>query len=97
MKSTHIIDEYHDMRLEAYERDEIAAGFSIYYRQVKQEWEDPEDILLQLEMYVLGNRRQSFKTHRAAWVVLAYFFERCDIFDQPPDDWRTSDVAGSAV
>ncbi|WP_460333353.1 ABC-three component system protein [Actinoallomurus acanthiterrae] len=96
-RSTRLIDQYYTMRMAAYERDEVAAGFSIYYQQIKEDWEDPEDIIWQLEMYVLGNMHQDRRTHRAAMVVLAYFFERCDIFEQPPPDWRPASVAGSST
>jgi hypothetical protein len=87
MKYTHLVDEYFAGLMNPYEVDEIAAGFSTYYRQVREVLADPEDILWQLEMYVLGNARQHPQMHRAAGVVLAYFFERCDIFDRPPADW----------
>jgi hypothetical protein len=76
------------------ERDEVAAGFSAYYRQARENWDDPEDIFFELQKYVIGNMLQPAKTHRAALVILAYFFERCDIFETPPPDWRISDLAG---
>jgi hypothetical protein len=95
MQSTHLINEYYEMRMAVYEIDEIARGFSAYYQQIKDDWDDPEDVLLELEKYVLGNRRQPFKTHRAAWVILAYFFERCDIFEEPPEEWQPPNVVGS--
>lgn len=97
MKSTLLVEEYYQMRITITERDEAARGFSIYYESVKEYLTDPEEIMLELEMYILGNRRQSLKMHRAAWVVLAYFFERCDIFEQPPDGWSvSSDTLGSS-
>ncbi|GAA1664203.1 hypothetical protein GCM10009733_072450 [Nonomuraea maheshkhaliensis] len=95
MKYTHLVDEYFAGLINPQEVDEIAAGFSMYYRQTRKLLDDPEDILWHLEEYVLGNARQHPQVHRAAWVVLAYFFERCDIFEQPTPNWRpaTSGIA----
>ncbi|GIH62230.1 ABC-three component system protein [Microbispora siamensis] len=97
MKSTHLIDEYYDLRIMEIQRKEVAEGFRIYYQQVREAWTAAEDILWQLEMYVLGNMRHDPRTHRAAQVILAYFFERCDIFEQPPADWRPSTTSGDAT
>lgn len=47
-----------------------------------------EDVLWQLQMYVLGNAQPRPKVLRAAHVVLAHFFERCDIFEAPPAGWQ---------
>lgn len=94
MMYTHLVHEYYEGKMKVLERDEVAAGFSAYYRQARENWNDPEDIFFELQKYVIGNMLQPAKTHRAALVILAYFFERCDIFETPPPDWRISDLAG---
>lgn len=94
MKHTYLVDQYYAGLISPYERDEVAAGFSAYYRQIRESLDDPEDVLWQLEMYVLGNEIQHRQVHKAAWVILAYFFERCDIFEQPSNDWQPSSELG---
>ncbi|WP_308457860.1 ABC-three component system protein [Streptomyces sp. SM12] len=89
MRHSHLVDVFYDGALRTAEHDEVAQGFRLYYDQIRRDrTSDPEDILMQLEMYILGNRRQPYRVHLAAWVVLAHFFERCDIFDSPPPGWR---------
>ncbi|WP_408059262.1 ABC-three component system protein [Streptomyces mirabilis] len=70
------------------EHDEVARGFRVYYEQIRRDWADPEDVLWQLQMYVLGNAQPRPKVLRAALVVLAHFFGRCDIFEAPPTGWQ---------
>ena len=92
----HLVEAFYDGSLREIEHDEVAEGFRIYYEQLKVEWEEPEEVLWQLEMYVLGNERQHPKVHRAAWVVLAHFFDRCDIFEVPPPGWTSHTLEASA-
>jgi len=94
MRNSHLVDAFYDGTVRELEHDEVAQGFRLYYEHVRNEWEDPEDVLWQLEMYVLGNASQQPRTQRAAWVVLAHFFERCDIFEVPPQDWSPAGTIG---
>lgn len=87
MRQSHLVEAFYAGTLRAVEHDEVAQGFRVYYEQVRRDFPDPEDVLWQLEMYVLGNGSVPPRTQRAAWVVLAHFFERCDIFDAPPPGW----------
>ncbi|OMI40148.1 ABC-three component system protein [Streptomyces sparsogenes] len=96
MRHSHLVDAFYEGGIRAVEHDEVAQGFRLYYEQVRQEWTEPEDVLWQLEMYVLGNGSQQPRVQRAAWVILAHFFERCDIFDAPPPGWAGSGVEVSA-
>lgn len=86
-RQSHLVEKFYTGSLRELEHDEVAEGFRIYYEELKGEWETPEDVLWQLEMYVLGNQLHHPKVHRAAWVVLAHFFDRCDIFEIPPPGW----------
>jgi hypothetical protein len=95
-RQAHLVEAFYDGSLREIEHDEVAEGFRIYYEQLKVEWEEPEEVLWQLEMYVLGNERQHPKVHRAAWVVLAHFFDRCDIFEVPPPGWTSHTLEASA-
>lgn len=71
------------------ERDEVAEGFSAHYRLLRHEIGDNSDeILWRMQGYVLGRSRATWDREDAADVVLAYFFEECDIFEIPPPGWR---------
>ncbi|MFB6654074.1 ABC-three component system protein [Streptomyces microflavus] len=88
MRQSHLVDAFYEGTMRELEHDEVAEGFRVYYQQMRREWPDPEDVLWQLRMYVLGNAQPRPKVLRAALVVLAHFFERCDIFEAPPAGWQ---------
>jgi hypothetical protein len=87
MKYTPLVDDYYAKSVDGAEGEEVATGFTNYYQIVKTEWADAEDVLWQMEMYVLGNESQPPQVERCAWTILAYFFERCYIFEEPPPGW----------
>lgn len=95
MRHTPLVEAFYAGGIRTLEHDEVARGFRIFYEQVRQEHTDPDDVLWQLEMYVLGNERQRPQVHRAAWVVLAHFFFRCDIFEAPPSDWSPTGLVSA--
>lgn len=81
------IDLYYTQCIDITERDEVAAGFHEEYLRLRAEFDDPDDIVWQLEQYVLGNASAPPAQRRAAMAVLAYFFQSCDIFENPPADF----------
>jgi hypothetical protein len=92
MKYTPLVERYYGQTSDDAESEEVAAGFANYYQIVRTEWDDPEEILWQMEMYVLGNASHPPQVQRAAWVILAYFFERCFIFEEPPPGWTMEET-----
>ncbi|MFB6398331.1 ABC-three component system protein [Polymorphospora lycopeni] len=95
MRYTPLVDEYYQQRQDVTERDEVAQGFNAYYQQVKADYGDPGDVLWKLQEYVAGNARGRRDHERAVMVVLAYFFETCDIFEEPPTNWRAPVLQGT--
>jgi len=95
VRHTHLVEAFYAGSIRALEHDEVARGFRIFYEQVRRQYPDPDDVLWQMEMYVLGNERQRPQVHRAAWVVLAHFFFRCDIFEAPPSGWSPTGLVGA--
>jgi hypothetical protein len=93
MRHTHLVEAFYSGAYREIEHDEVTQGFRLYFDQVRRDWDDPEDILWQLEMYVLGNGSQPPRVQQAAWVILAHFFERCDIFQEPPVGWTAGRLA----
>ncbi|MFF3431483.1 ABC-three component system protein [Streptomyces sp. NPDC002602] len=88
MRQSYLVDAFYAGSRNELEHDEVAEGFRLYYQQVRRDYSDADDVLWQLKMYFLGNAQPRPKVLRAALVVLAHFFERCDIFETPPAGWQ---------
>lgn len=87
LQSTYRVSQYYDQRRAVMERDEVAKAMTQEYLRVKSEYSDPEEVVWQLENYILGNVSRPPRVRRAAMVILAHFFETCDIFDEPAQEW----------
>lgn len=90
MRYSHLVEQYYEGLVEEVQHDEVAAGFAAYYQQVRAEvgGDDPDEIMWELERYVLGNEYQRPRVVLSAAVVLTHFFERCHIFEVPPPGWQ---------
>lgn len=96
-KLSHVIDEYYARVADLTEHDEVAAGFKAHYQQVRLENPgDPDAVMWEMGVYVLGNRHPTREMQLTADAVIAHFFERCDIFDRPPADWQPGQPHGWA-
>jgi hypothetical protein len=94
MRHTHLVEQYYQGVADVTERDEVAADFNAYYRQIALQYDEPDHVIAELQKYVAGNQRGHAGMELALWVVIAYFFETCDIFQEPPQGWApTSTVA----
>ncbi|GIG59259.1 hypothetical protein Lfu02_36310 [Longispora fulva] len=87
MMHTYLLDDYYDNVADVTARDDAADGFRAYYQELAEVCTTPDQIVYELGHYVLGNLRADRARERALDVVLAYFFETCDIFDAPPPGW----------
>lgn len=87
LRHSYLVDEYYAGITKVDEHDLVARGFRIYFDQLRAATADPEELWLGLERYVVGNARVTLRATWAAAVVIAHFFERCDVFDIPPSDW----------
>lgn len=63
--------------------ERIAEEFRRRYSQLKENGRLPDGIFTHLQEYAGGGR--DLKQQGAALAVLSYFFERCDIFEDPVD------------
>lgn len=98
MRDAALVRSYYDGRLDPPAEDEAAAGFNAYYRMLRSQYgDDVGEITWGLQTYVHGNLRSRSNDHLAGWVVLAYFFGRCDIFDNPPPGWNSGMMNGAAT
>ncbi|MQY18072.1 ABC-three component system protein [Nocardia macrotermitis] len=95
---SYLVDEYYRGLLDPRERDEAAAAFRAYYHAMRSmHGDDTDEILWEMEGYVLGQERPRPSRGAAAKAVLAYFFDECDIFDVPPPGWRPTYPSGGAT
>lgn len=95
MRHSRQIDEYYARLIDVNERDDVANRFNSEYLSAVEEGLDPEAILLQLRIFLAGAVKQTAPAYRAQTAVLAYFFQRCDIFENPPPGWTPSALAVS--
>jgi hypothetical protein len=65
--------------------DRIADGFKRKYQELRGQGLPPSGIFFGLQEYTGGINRNSPEREAAVWAVLAYFFEKCDIFERPPE------------
>ncbi|MDD6792614.1 MULTISPECIES: ABC-three component system protein [Thermobifida] len=98
MKYVPLVEAYYQQRNDPFERDNTAAAFHAEYQRISQEYSDPDEILYQMQQYVLGNKAPTREGYVNAQVILMYFFGECEIFEIPPEDWQPSneyaEVAG---
>jgi len=98
MRDSHLVQKYYDGLIDEAQHDEVAAGFADYYKQVRgRVSDDPDEIIWELERYILGNELPRFEVLLAAGAVLTHFFERCHIFENPPPGWKLSTVVASSA
>ncbi|MGY4767545.1 ABC-three component system protein [Kribbella sp. CWNU-51] len=83
------IDAYYANRVDVTERDEVASGFREEYERLRQEYTDPDLVFWGLERYILGNASVPLRQSNVAKAVVTYFFQSCDVFDNPPAGWAT--------
>lgn len=66
-------------------RDEKAASFRKIYRNTKQATHEPSEIVERVYTALGGQDvRMSTKRANAVYAVTVYFFDTCDIFEEPP-------------
>ncbi len=61
--------------------DEIVETFRTKYKELKDSGIDPDRIFLELQVFAGGELTQEPKHQAAVLTVLAYLFDRCDIFE----------------
>ncbi len=64
--------------------DRVAAAFRARYEELKGHGLGPDRIFAELQAFVSGDRVVVPAEQAAALALLAYLFERCDIFDDVP-------------
>jgi len=63
--------------------EQIAEAFRVKYGDLKNRGDSPEEIFWTLYSYTGGDEFTGPKQQAAVFAVLAYYFHRCDIFENP--------------
>lgn len=86
IKSPLIVDffsQWHDETL----GERLAEAFKAEYQRLREQ-HSPNQIFAELQSWAGGDRRGTPEHEVAVLTVLAYYFERCDIFEEPRRDVR---------
>ena len=81
IKSTLVADflsQWHDEML----GERLAEAFKVEYRRLRGD-HGPNQIFAELQSWAGGNHRGAPEHELAVLTVIAYYFERCDIFEEP--------------
>ena len=87
MRFTKQVDEYYNRSYDVLARDETAAAFREKYQTLKSQDLSPDEILQELFVYVAGNHWSGPTRLTSVFTILSYFFQTCDIFEEPPVDF----------
>ncbi len=74
--------QWHDETL----GERLAESFKAEYRRVREQRYSPNQIFAELQSWAGGNPRGTPEHEMAVLTVLAYYFERCEIFEEPRGD-----------
>lgn len=75
----HFFDKYYDPIL----GDKIASAFKIKYNELREAENPPDIIFAKLQEFAGGSQRGTPKHEASVLAVMAYLFEKCDIFENP--------------
>jgi hypothetical protein len=84
------LDEYYEGYYDVEAREETAAAFKERYMSLHGLELTPDEIFQDLFVYVIGNMLPNAELLTSAHTILSYFLQRCDIFEEPPDEYRYS-------
>ena len=84
-----MIREYFDASADTELEDKCSASFRMMYERHREVTKDSSEIISRLHVDLVGsNPRHDAKMALALHAVIAYFFDICSIFDEPPVGWR---------
>jgi hypothetical protein len=87
MRFTKHVDDYYEGYYDVLARGETAAAFKEKYLSLSELDLIPDDIFQELLVYVTGNMMPTPALLTSAYTILSYFFQRCHIFEEPPDSY----------
>jgi hypothetical protein len=78
-----LVEQYFDRCYDPTLGEAIAESFRARYRELRESQTPPDEIFRELHAHAGGGRRGDPGHEVAVLAVLSYFFERCDIFEEP--------------
>jgi hypothetical protein len=81
------VADYYEGFYDVLARDETAADFRERYESLLAQTLTPDEIFQELFVYVAGNRALDAAALTSVYTILSYFFQTCDIFEEPPADF----------
>lgn len=87
IKKSFLVDQYFRLYSDPTLGEGLAQTFNQYYGELRQSGMTPDQIFHKLHVFAGGTQQNSEALEAAVLAVLAYFFEKCDIFE------RTEEVA----
>jgi hypothetical protein len=83
-KQTSLVEAYYRDHRDAMAESHATLALSSRYTKLRDHELTPTEIIVELRIYVGGGAASAAKLV-AAYTVLAHFFQRCHIFENPPD------------
>lgn len=84
------VSDYYEFYKDILTRDETATAFRERCQELQVLGLTPDEIFQELLVYVIGNRLPNQTTLTSTYTILSYFFQTCDIFEEPPEDFALS-------
>lgn len=78
-----LVEKYFKRQMDPTLRDQIANSFHQKYSELRTRNLDPDAIFRDLQVFAGGEVRRTPRYECAVLTVLAYFFQKCDIFEDP--------------
>ena len=83
LQPAQVVRDYYSRVSDELLRDQTAQAFSDKYAELRATGLGPDEIYWEIRKWVLGNGSSNPAREVAAYGVLTYFFEECDIFLRP--------------
>ena len=83
MTKSSLVEEFFCQWHDATLGEQLAAAFQAEYQRLRKTIHDPNRIFAELQSWAGGDQRGSPEHEIAVLTVIVYYFERCDIFEEP--------------
>lgn len=81
-----LVEEYFEQHHDPALGDKIANAMRVQYQVLTNSGLGPNDVLFELQRFAGWDARAANRHNAAVLAVIMYFFDRCDIFEDPDED-----------
>ncbi len=82
MAKAQLVSDFFDAWRDETLGERLAVAFRAEYERLRDDGLHPNRIFFELQKWAGGNQRGTPEHEMAVLTVLAYYFERCDIFEE---------------